>query len=193
MKHLWIAAAAIAFGTAATAENWTLNGSASHLGFGSVKNSYFGEVHSFAKLSGGVRNGMADIAVALGSVDTMIEIRDERMIEHVFDATPTARISAQIDTETLETLAPGETTIIEVDATLSFLGDDVDVFTEMFVARMTEDRVLVSTNDMLFIATDELGIDGAIDTLQGIAGLDDIARAVPITLRLVFDAAGSSS
>ena len=46
---------------------------------------------------------------------------------------------------------------------------------------------MVTTNDMLFLAADEAGIDGAIDTLMELAGLDSITRAVPVTLRFVFE------
>ncbi|MEL6532735.1 MAG: YceI family protein, partial [Pseudomonadota bacterium] len=50
-----------------------------------------------------------------------------------------------------------------------------------------EGSVMVTTNDMLFLAADEAGIDGAIDTLMELAGLDSITRAVPVTLRFVFE------
>lgn len=171
----------------AQAESWKLDSSTSRLGFGSVKNHYNGEAHSLSGLSGMVKDGKAEITIDLSSVQTNIDIRNERMIEHVFKNAPDARLSAELDMDALNAMAAGDTGAMEVDATLTLLGQDVDVFTEMFVARMSDERVLVTTNDMLYVATDELGIDGGIDMLQELAGLDDITRSVPITIRMVFD------
>jgi hypothetical protein len=77
--------------------------------------------------------------------------------------------------------------VTEADGTLTFLGKEVDLFTNLFVMRVGEGKVLVTTDGMLMVATDELGIDAPIDMLQEIAGLDGITRVSPVTLRLVFD------
>ena len=57
----------------------------------------------------------------------------------------------------------------------------------MFVARLSDDRVLVTTNDMIFVSTYDVGVNAAVDKLMEIAGLPNISRAVPITARFVFD------
>ncbi|MEO0370213.1 MAG: YceI family protein [Pseudomonadota bacterium] len=171
----------------ATAEEWTLDGAASKLAFGSVKNAYTGEVHSFGGLSGSVKDGQAAISIDLASVETWIDIRNERMVEHVFNNIPDATINAEIDMSAIEGLAEGDTAVVDFEGTIGLLGNEVDVFTEVFVARMTGDKVLVTTNEMVMIATDELGLDAGIDKLQEIAGLDSITRSVPVTIRLVFD------
>lgn len=192
-KALLLAGMTALVATGASAENWTLDGDTSRLAFGSVKSEYVGEIHSFSSLTGSVTDGRAEIAIDLSSIDTLIDIRNERMIEHVFKNAPKAMISAELDMAALEAMAPGETGIMEVDATLSFLGRDLEVFTEMFVARMSDDTVLVTTNDFAFLGTDELGIDAGVDMLKELAGLDSITRAVPVAMRLVFNAEGSSS
>lgn len=172
----------------ASADSWSLDAEASHLAFGSVKNDYTGEVHSFGALSGTVSaDGMVAIEIGLGTVQTNIDIRNERMGEHVFAGTPTAGITAQIDMAAMTAMAVGETKVMEVEADLSLLDEEIFVPTFVFIARMSEDRVLISTNDFIYVATDELGIDAGIDTLQELAGLDNIARSVPISARLVFD------
>lgn len=177
----------------AQAESWKLDGGNSRLGFGSVKNHYIGEAHGITTLSGTVTDGKVEIVIDLSSVQTNIDIRNERMVEHVFKNAPTAKLTADLDMDTLKTMRPGDTGVMEVDATLSFLGQEINVFTQMFLARMSDDRVLVTTNDMLYIATDELGIDAGIDMLQELASLDDITRSVPVTLRMVFDLQDTAS
>jgi hypothetical protein len=170
------------------AQDWTLNADASRLAFGSIKNSFIGEAHSFEGISGSVSaKGEVSIDIPLGGVATNIDIRNERLIEFVFSNAPSATLSATLDMKSLKSMRPGETTTMELDATLSFLGNDVDVFTEVFVARLSGGSVMVTTNDMVFLDTDELGIDAGIDKLQELASLDSIARATPITVRFVFD------
>lgn len=173
---------------AATAQDWTLNSDASRLAFGSVKNSYIGEAHSFERLTGTVSEaGAVAVEIPLAGVSTNIDIRNERMVEHVFNNVPSATLSATLDMAELTSMQPGDTTTMELDATLSLMGSDVGVFTEVFVARLSDSSVMVTTNDMLYLATDELGIDSGIDTLQELASLDSIARATPVTVRFVFE------
>ena len=181
------AAAVCMMASSVAADGWTLDGDASRLAFGSIKNAYVGEAHSFDALSGSVaEDGAVAIEIGLGAVNTNIDIRNERMVEHVFNSVPAATISAQLDLAALDSMAPGDTKTMELDAVLSLLGEDVSLFTEVFVARLSDDSVMVTTNDMLFLATDELGVDGGIDKLQELAGLDSIARATPVTARFVF-------
>ncbi len=172
--------------TAAHADTWVLNSDASHLAFGSIKNDYNAEVHSFSGLTGGATDTAVTVSIDLASVQTNIDIRNERMREHVFGGLLTADLSADVDLAQFDTLAIGESATTEFDGTLSFLGDDVSVFTKLFVMRLGDDSVMVTTNDMMFLATDELGIDASIDTLQELASLDGIARATPITARFIF-------
>jgi len=172
----------------AAAETWTLNGDMSNIAFGLVKNEYNGEVHRFSTLSGSVdAQGQVVVSVPLTSVETMIDIRNERMRELVFKNSPTATVSATVDMVALDKLGVGESMVTETEGTLSLLGQEVAIYSDLFVIRVGEDKVMVTTDGMLMLATDELGVDAAIDQLQEIAGLDSITRVSPVTVRLVFD------
>jgi hypothetical protein len=193
MKTALTAAALALLATTASAEDWTLNGDSSRLAFGSIKKHTAGEVHEFQSLSGGVENGMAKIEIDLTSLETYADIRNTRMAEHVFKMAPSASFAAELDMEMLEAMEVGDTAVIDFDGVLSLLGQDVEVYTELFVARMSDSRVMVTTNDMVWLTTEELGIDAGVDKLKELAELSDITRAVPLTVRLFFDKAGSSS
>lgn len=188
MKTLGIATAVLALAATSAAAEWELNATESRLAFGSVKNAFIGEVHSFGGLSGSVSNaGDVTIQIGLADVQTNIDIRNERMVEHVFAGTPAATINAQIDMDGIKKLRPGESMIVESDVDVSFLGEDVSVFSELYVVRTSGRSVMVTTNDMVFVDTEQLGIDAGITTLQELAGLDSITRAVPVSLRFVFE------
>jgi len=178
--------AAMVIAGSVQAGDWTLDGGMSKIAFGSVKNEYNGESHVFTGLSGGVKDGMADITIDLTSVDTRIDIRNERMGEHVFKGMATASLTAEMDMTAMEGLAPGDGMMVELDATLTLLGEEVPVFAPVFVTRVGDDKVMVTSDELVFLATDELGIDAGIDMLQEIAGLDGITRSVPITFRFMF-------
>lgn len=189
MRTLYTTAAMVlAFSGAAFANGWTLDPEASRLAFASIKSNDTGEVHHFERLSGTVsKDGQAVIRIDLNSIQTQIDIRDERIVEHVFQNTPEAVVTASIGMDTLSALSPGESTRTETEATLTVLRTEATLDATLFVARLSETRVLVTTDDMVFLTTDEIGVDGAIDTLQDLAGLSGITRAVPVTLRLMFD------
>lgn len=175
---------------AAKAETWTLDSGMSVVGFGSIKADTTGEAHTFQRLTGQVTpDGQATIEIDLTSVQTNIDIRNERMQEHVFAPATTATLTASIDMAAMEGLAVGDSMVTEIEGDVAFLDQDIPVFVDVFVMRLAEDQVLVTTNSMLFLSTAEAGIDAGIDTLMEIAGLPGITRAFPVTLRLIFDAA----
>lgn len=179
--------------TAAQAESWKLDGSASQLAFGSIKFNDTGEVHSFSSIDGTVaEDGNVTLGIDLSSVETNIDIRNERMLEHVFKNAPRASVSAQIDMAAMEAVAVGDSTVLEVEGNLDLLGVEVPMYGDMFVMRLTEDKVMVTTDSMMFLSTADAEIDPGVDKLMELASLPNIVRAVPVTLRLMFDADGAS-
>jgi polyisoprenoid-binding protein YceI len=183
------AAQAIVTTPAAPSNGWTLDAENSKISFGSVKNNYIGESHSFADISGTVSpNGEAMVEIVLASVQTNVDKRNERMIKHVFTAGPKAALSAQIDMDAMASLPVGGMTNMTVEGELTLLGEPMPLDVPMFAIRVAEDKVMVMSDDLIFVATDDAGLDLGVDKLLELAGLDDITRAVPASVRLVFDA-----
>lgn len=185
-----MAAAALTVITSAPvwANGWALSAAESVVSFGSIKNDYVGEAHTFSGLSGQVSDaGDVSVTIDLASLSTKIDIRDERMAEHVFKNMATADISAKVDLDAIKSLAVGEGMTTEVDAAMMLLGNEVDVFIDAYVLRVGEDKIMVSTNTASYLATEDLGVDAGVDVLQGLAGLDSITRVTPVTLRLMFE------
>lgn len=172
----------------AMAETWTLDPDGSKLAFGSVKKDTIGEVHSFEGLSGSVAaDGSVAVEIDLTSVETYIDIRNERMMEHVFKAAKSASLAASFDMDEVKSLAVGATTLVDVEGTLNLLGTAVDIEAEMFVVRISETQVMATTNEMLWVSTADAGIDAGIDKLMELAKLPGITRTFPVTMRLMFN------
>lgn len=192
LKAVTIASAIVA--TPGLAETWTLASEGSHLAYGTIKKDTVGEVNSFTGLSGYVsRDGKAEIQIDLSSVETNIDIRNKRMIEHVFRNAGMASLTAELDMAEVSSLNVGETTVVDAEATLSLAGTDVAFDAEMFVARLSETSVMVSTNDMVFISTEDAGVNAGVDKLMELAGLPSITRTVPVTARLIFNLDGEQA
>ena len=189
LKNLANAALFAALGSMAAAESWVLNADSSHIAFGSVKKDTVGEVHSFEKISGTVgADGTAKIEIDLSSVQTLIDIRNERMMEHVFKNAPTATLNAQIDMAEVSALAVGASTVVEAAGNIDLAGNMLELEAELFVLRISDMQVMVSTNDMIMLSIADMGLSAGIDKLMELANLPGITRVSPVTLRLIFDA-----
>ena len=180
-------ALAIIFAGMANAETWTLDGEASHLAFGSIKKDKIGEVNSFSGLKGTVdADGKADVTIDLTTLETNIDIRNERMLEHVFKGAGEAQLTTQLDMDEVKGLAVGEMAAVDVEGALSLLGVSTELDLEMVVVRLAENKVMALSNDMVFVGTEKLGVTAGIDKLMELAKLPGITRTSPVTLRLVF-------
>jgi cytochrome c2 len=148
-----------------------------------------GEVHSFEGLTGSVSpDGAVSVEIDLTSLETNIDIRNERMLEHVFKGIATASLSAEIDMSEAEGLAVGDSTVIDVEGVLSLIGTEVEVETEMFMARLSDTQVMVTTNDLIFLNAEDAGINAGISKLMELASLPGITRTSPVVMRLIFNA-----
>lgn len=185
---------AMALAGVAQAQTWTLDGDASRIAYGSIKKDKIGEVNSFSGLTGTVdASGKANITIDLTSLETNIDIRNERMLEHVFRGAGEAQLTAQLDMDDVKGLGVGDMAVVDVEGALSMLGVSTELDIEMLVVRLAETRVMAVSNDMVFVGTEELGVDAGIDKLMEIAKLPGITRTAPVTLRLVFTTDGQAA
>ncbi len=186
ISTVWLAAPAIA-GSHGKAK-WTLSSADSKVSFGSIKKGKAGEIHHFKKLSGAVSgDGTVSVAIDLSSVETFADIRNTRMVKFVFDAAhPKAILKTKIDMAKLSAMKPGDTATVSVTGTLNLNGKSVPIETDMFIARLAADKMMVTTDEMIMLSMQAAGIDAGISKLMELAKLPSIARASPVTLRFVF-------
>ena len=171
---------------------WTLDNDASRLSFVSTKAGTAAEVHRFGSLEGVVDDhGNVTLGIYLDSVDTAIEIRDERMREMLFETEqyPTAELTASVDIEALEALSVGESTTMASEAELSIHGTSTRLTVSMTVARLSESRVLAISREPLIVNASQVGLLEGVERLREVAGLPSISPAVPVTFVLAFDRA----
>ena len=167
---------------------WILSAAESKVSFGSIKKGKAGEVHHFKSVSGNVAaDGMATIDIDLSSVETLADIRNERMVKFVFDAAhPKATLKAKIDMAKIGALAAGTGTTVSVNGHLMLNGKSIPVETDMYAAHMGNGNFLVTTDSMIMLSMENAGINAGISKLMELAKLPSIARVSPVTLRLLF-------
>lgn len=176
-------------GTAAQAA-WVLDGEQSNLSFVSTKAINIAEVHKFAELSGGVSDdGKVDVTISLASVDTGIELRDDRMREMLFETEQyaLAKVSASIDPQEIESLAAGESLQRTVEGVLELHGESKPLSMEIVVARAGDSRLLVMSARPVVVNAPEFKLAEGVEKLRAIAGLPSISTAVPVSFVLEFE------
>ena len=108
------------------AAGYTLAPADATVNFISTKAGSVAEVHRFGRVSGSLgEDGAVRLLIDLASVDTSIEIRNDRMRDMLFeiDRFPRAVIEAQIDPGRWQDLAAGESVALQVPASLTLHGE----------------------------------------------------------------------
>jgi len=170
--------------------DWTLQPDQSVLTYVSTKNGDIAEVNRFTALSGSVTDaGAATVTVDLASVDTGIDIRNERVRKFLFDVAnfAGAEISAALDMEAVQTAVPvGGSMDLDFSADIALHGETLPVTVDARISRVADDTVRVSTLAPVLVTAYDFGLDAGIETLREIAGLETISASVPVTFDLVF-------
>jgi polyisoprenoid-binding protein YceI len=167
--------------------DWILVNEASQLNFVSTKATHIAETHTFSELSGAItEDGAAELVIDLTSVNTGIDIRDQRMQSMLFNVAsfPKAQISTRLDLSAVERLS--EPTTLIIDAQLSLAGQTAPVEGQVLVVPMDRDRVSITTVAPIIVQASSLGLESGVEALREIAGLPSIGYSVPVTFSLTF-------
>jgi polyisoprenoid-binding protein YceI len=166
-----------------------VDGQASYIRFISIKKSSVAEVGEFKQFTGEVSgDGSLKLAIDLGSVDTAIDIRDQRLRDELFEIVtfPQATVAGKIDLPAVQALAPGQELALTVDVTLSLHAVQQPVQAQLLAVRLADGSLRVATVDPILLSLEELGLAGGVQKLQELAGLVSIDLVVPVYFSLVL-------
>ena len=186
--RLFVVVALLMHGSAALAQ-WELDGSRSAVNFISIKNGAVAEIHSFASLVGYIgRDGQAQLSINLDSVETLIEVRNERMREMLFKTVqfPAATVSASVAPDLLAAVVAGGAANTDLALDLNLHGMEKSMSVPVVLVADAGGDLQVFTAQPVIINAADFGLAGGISALQAVAGLDAISTAVPVTVHLVF-------
>lgn len=174
--------------TAALAD-WKVDSEQSKVFFISTKNLNISEVHSFSRIDGQLSSdGQFSADISLSSVETGIDIRNQRMRDMLFkvDLFPKANISATLP-KAIMSLAKGESMHTELPATLTLMGASKALNLDLIVSKTNDGKYMVSSAKPVLLGASELGLQDGVEALQKIAGLTSIGLTVPVTFNLVLN------
>ncbi|PKP95159.1 MAG: YceI family protein [Alphaproteobacteria bacterium HGW-Alphaproteobacteria-14] len=168
---------------------WTLDAAGSRLSYVSIKAGEVAEANRFDTLSGTVAaDGTATIDIDLASVNTGVDIRNERMRDIFFDVAgnPKAVVTARLDPAAFAGLAVGQSITRSLTASVALKGVEQEIETEVLVTRVSADRVTVVPTAQVIISTDMFELTDELGELRALAQLPSITPAVPVTFVLAF-------
>ena len=179
-----------AWAEAPSDDAWILNAAESRIVFTSVKAEDIGETHYFKDFKGHIQpTGDFHLEIALESVETGIDIRNERMRKFLFETNlyPRATVAAKVDMADFETMTVGERRTAPVMLELDIHGIDDKFRHEIFVTRIAENRVLIETLKPMILHADDFDLGAGVIKLRELVGLPSITPVFPITVSLVFE------
>ncbi|MCV6606557.1 MAG: YceI family protein, partial [Porticoccaceae bacterium] len=169
---------------------WQLNNELSDVSLVTTKATHVAEVHHFKQLSGTIGDKGATLTIDLGSIHTNIDIRDQRMRDMLFETArfPSATFSANIDTNALKGLTPGQQVTQNLTGSLSLHGQSQTLdLGQVTVTHLADNRLLVASQRPVVINAGAFGLAAGVEKLRAIAGLPSISNAVPVSFQLVFE------
>jgi polyisoprenoid-binding protein YceI len=188
MKKWWVLLLLLLPATA-WAGGWKLDNAASTINFVSVKKGSVGEVHHFDRISGEADAHQASVRIDLASVDTGIDIRNQRMRSMLFDVArfPAATIRADIAALDVQGLKPGQHVRGNVTLHVDLHGISKPLPASVTVVRLDNGGLMVSSRAPIIVKAADFGLDKGIEALRQVAKLPSIATAVPVSFELYFN------
>jgi len=168
--------------------DWVLDKAPSVLNFTTTKNASKTEVQSFDVMQGSIKQGLATLTVDLSSVDTGIDIRDERLRKLFFNIAkfPQATVSLKIDAADIKAIKLGYSQEMTLDAVIDLHGVKQTLPVVVQVIKLNEDKLLVFSKQPLIIQLSKFNLLEGLNKLREIAKLQSINRDIPVTFSLLF-------
>lgn len=169
---------------------WNLDSAASSLRFATVKNDTVAETHKLTKITGNWQDdGKVTVAIEVSTLDTLVPIRNERMLTHLFEAAkyPQIHADAEVKPELIQTMAVGSHQLLKTDLTVTIRDQKQTINAELSVSKLTDGRIVVGTIAPVLVNAKSFQLDGGIAKLKDLAKLQSIDLVVPVTFEVTLN------
>ena len=161
---------------------WQLDTTKSQITYISTKNGDIQEHNTLRFLSGSIdANKQVKLVIDLNSIDTNIQIRDERMRDLLFETEqyPTATVTADIE-DNLPLMTP-----YPISYTLH-MKDQGQVFQNPVMIHSGGAEMMITSAEPVTVSAASFGLQPALENLRNIAGLNSISPTVDVDYKLHF-------
>ncbi|HWK52799.1 MAG TPA: YceI family protein [Hyphomicrobiales bacterium] len=182
-------AVALLSGAAMAQADWTLDGGASSFHYVTSKNAAVSEVNSITGLSGAIgADDKATLQLDLSTVNTAVEIRDERMRDIVFQVAdfPSATISVTVDGEGLEQMQTGMPVSGSYTASVDLHGMTQELEAELEIVKLDANTLQVNLARPLIVNAASFGLQDGVEELRNLAALTTINPNVVVDFSLLY-------
>jgi OOP family OmpA-OmpF porin len=176
--------------SAARAQDWALNPSASHFYMQTAKANAVIETHSFTGLDGSITNdGDAIVKIDLLSVKSGIDVRDVRMRFLLFETFkfPYAEVTAKLDMGKLQELTRNIRVSYPLKFKINLHGVTREMESPVWVTRLTDKSVSVATEQPVIVTAESHDLAAGVVKLSEAVNGTPIVSAASITFDLVFE------
>lgn len=159
----------------------------SEIYFVSIKNDSIGENNSFERIIGSINDsGQVKVSIDLTSVETGVDIRNERLQKMLFDVLnfPIATINASLSDSQIADLKTSDSARTEILTMEINLHGKTISKTAHFLVSNSGNAARITTTRPIIITAEEFGLEAGVAALQQIAGLNSISRSIPVTVDL---------
>lgn len=189
MMFKWIAFSSALLASSTAMAGWQLNDAESNFSFSSIKKNNVMETHRFEHFTSSINDqGEAKLTLDLTSVNSGIEIRDQRMKEILFETTKysTSTFLTQLDMERLASQKIGDVTQQKITGVLSLHGIEKEVSAAVNIIKLSDSKIIVSSLSPISVQASDFALEDGITTLKDIAKLPSIAFSVPVSFHLTY-------
>jgi polyisoprenoid-binding protein YceI len=180
----------------AGAKTWQVDNAQSSISFVTTKAGQagvggVGEIQSFKKFSGGLNAaGQISFDIELASVDTGVEIRDQRLRTMLWNvaASPKATFTAKLDTAAMNGIDATATRDMDIEGSLTMAGQTKPVAAKLRVARLGGGALMVTTRAPIVLNVNDFGLKAGVEAMREVMGLNFLASSAPVTFTLVLNA-----
>ncbi|HJD43946.1 MAG TPA: YceI family protein [Candidatus Paenalcaligenes intestinipullorum] len=174
--------------------NWHVDNDDSELYFLSTKATNTGvtgvtERFNFDQISGTLTDqGKIRFELDVASLDTDIDIRDERMKEKLFlgKEHPKIVFEGEVDPTKLKKLETGHYKDLDLEGKLTINGHHHPIEADLRVVQLADGKLAVHTLEPILIKAEDFKLKEGLATLQEIAGLALIVEQVPVNFSLIL-------
>ncbi|MCF6300109.1 MAG: YceI family protein [Proteobacteria bacterium] len=161
---------------------WTLDTTSSYISYISTKNKTIDELNTLKFSHGMIKtDGHVSLSVDLNSVETNMEIRNERVRDMLFEVEKylTAQITADIGSDILSKQQAN------IPITLDLHGFQ-KTFNSSVVIDQHDNKLTVTSYTPITVNAKDFALDEGINQLTSIVNLKSISYTVPVDFKLVF-------
>ncbi len=168
-------------------QSWQLDPSNSNLSFISIKKSNIAETHTFSEFDGNIDGGNATVTIKTQSIESNVDIRNQRMREFLFETGVFPEITIKADVEAaLAKLEVGQSQLITLPANLSMHGVSKEINLAARISKLSKTRLLVSSSQPVLIRAKDYNMLEGVVKLSSLVNNLAIAETVPVSFSLVF-------